>query len=480
MASVSIISGGSVRIFFYDRSKRRKAIHLGRVSTTDAEAICRRVERFLNSQMLGQEPSRNDSEWLARSGLANKFVTAGLVEGCEAIQAVERCTLESFLRDYQDRRGPNVKPATRLVWAQVAGNLLEIMPKGIHLDEITQGHAKDFHSQLRAKGMKATTISKRISFCRQFFNDAIDWKKIETNPFLAVKAPRPKGKVNAFVERSVIDRILAIANLRWRVIIALSRFGGLRTPSETLSLKWSHIDWEHGRMYIPEPKVEHHEGRGLRECPLFPELRKQLDEAWEVYGETSEYVVDASSYRAAAMKPTGWQNANLRTQFLKLIEKAGVAPWPRLFHSMRASRQTELERDFPTYVVCSWLGNSEKIAKESYLLVTDDHFAKAMIKPERVINPTQSVAERVINPTPQGARKEHAKEGLPRENIGGNTGFPRLVLCLQMENRGLEENENSPANTEVLKRLVINPTQDALSQIETLFEALTNDHVDSM
>jgi hypothetical protein len=49
-----------------------------------------------------------------------------------------------------------------------------------------------------------------------------------------------------------------------------------------------------------------------------------------------------------------------------------------------------------------------------------------------------------------------------------------------MENRGLEENENSPANTEVLKKLVINPTQDALSQIETLFEALTNDHVDSM
>jgi hypothetical protein len=262
------------------------------------------------------------------------------------------------------------------------------------------------------------------------------------------------------------------------VIIALARYGGLRTPSETLSLKWSHVDWENNRMHIPEPKVEHHDGRGVRQCPLFPELRSILEEAWDLYGDSSEYVVDAAAYRAAAMKESGWQNANLRTQLLKLLEKAGVDPWPRLFHSMRASRQTELEREFPTYVVCAWLGNSEKIAKESYLLVTEDHFATATAK--RVINPTQFVAERVINPTPQGPRIEHANQHFAEGNIDETVGFPRLIITVEMENRGLEENENSPGNTEVLKKLVINPTQDALSQIEALFEALTNDHVDSM
>ena len=35
-------------------------------------------------------------------------------------------------------------------------------------------------------------------------------------------------------------------------------------------------------MSIPEPKVEHHEGRGIRSCPIFPELRPILDEAFEV------------------------------------------------------------------------------------------------------------------------------------------------------------------------------------------------------
>jgi hypothetical protein len=44
---------------------------------------------------------------------------------------------------------------------------------------------------------------------------------------------------------------------------------------------------------------------------------------------------------------------------------------------MRASRQTELQREFPLHVVCSWLGNSPRIAQQSYLLVTDDDFERA-------------------------------------------------------------------------------------------------------
>jgi hypothetical protein len=44
---------------------------------------------------------------------------------------------------------------------------------------------------------------------------------------------------------------------------------------------------------------------------------------------------------------------------------------------MRASQQTELQREFPLHVVCFWLGNSPRIAQQSYLLVTEDDFAKA-------------------------------------------------------------------------------------------------------
>ena len=50
-------------------------------------------------------------------------------------------------------------------------------------------------------------------------------------------------------------------------------------------------------MSIPEPKVEHHEGRGIRSCPIFPELRTILDEAFEIFGDESEYVVATRQHR---------------------------------------------------------------------------------------------------------------------------------------------------------------------------------------
>ena len=85
----------------------------------------------------------------------------------------------------------------------------------------------------------------------------------------------------------------------------------------------------------------------------------------------------------------GWKNANLHIELTRLLHRAGVSPWPRLFHSVklqegRARRQTELQREFPIHVVCSWLRNSPRIAQQSYLLVTEDDFARAA-GPKRVM-----------------------------------------------------------------------------------------------
>jgi hypothetical protein len=215
----------------------------------------------------------------------------------------------------------------------------------------------------------------------------VDWEHIPKNPFAsrAIKTSVPSTKSNVEVPRETIEAILEHCDPTWAAIVGLSRYGGLRTPSETLSLKWGDIDFENRRMSIPEPKVERHEGRGVRSCSMFPELAPLLEklfaEATQTLGHhpsREDYVIGKDAYRKAAMRTGGWANSNLRTQFLKLLRRAGVAPWPRLFHSMRATRQTELERSFPLHVVCSWLGNPESIARKSYLLLTESDFEKAI------------------------------------------------------------------------------------------------------
>ncbi len=128
---------------------------------------------------------------------------------------------------------------------------------------------------------------------------------------------------------------------------------------------------------MTSPKTEHHAGKATRTIPLFPELREILAEARELAPDGAEFVVD-EKYRKAAQGPAGWLNANLRTTFSKIVRRAGLDPWPRLFHNLRASRETELVERFPIQVVTAWLGNTPSVAMRHYLMTTDEHFAAAV------------------------------------------------------------------------------------------------------
>ena len=70
-------------------------------------------------------------------------------------------------------------------------------------------------------------------------------------------------------------------------------------------------------MSIPEPKVEHHARCGIRSCRIVSELLPIFDEAFEIFGEKSEYVVAAPHNRAVANTAMGWKNSNLRTEIRK-------------------------------------------------------------------------------------------------------------------------------------------------------------------
>ena len=68
---------------------------------------------------------------------------------------------------------------------------------------------------------------------------------------------------------------------------------------------------------------------------------------------------------------------NMREAVLKAIYKLGLTPWPRLYHSLRASCETDLMRHFPPHVVCSWIGNSIQVAHNHYLLMQMEDLQKA-------------------------------------------------------------------------------------------------------
>jgi integrase len=162
----------------------------------------------------------------------------------------------------------------------------------------------------------------------------------------------------------------ACPNAQWRLLFALSRYGGLRCPSEHLALTWADIDWERNRMTVRSPKKEHHEGKESRVVPIFPELLPHLEAAYDEAEEGVTHVITIGNIRRD-------RYANPRSTMQKIVKRAGLKVWPKLFHNLRASRETELAAEFPMHVVCEWIGNSPKVAHEHYLRVTDADYEKA-------------------------------------------------------------------------------------------------------
>ena len=120
---------------------------------------------------------------------------------------------------------------------------------------------------------------------------------------------------------------------------------------------------------------------------MFPELRKPLVDVYGEAVEGSEYVI--AKYRTA--------NCNLRTQFKRILLRAGIKPWPRPFQNLRASRASELAEEYPSHVAAEWLGHSEEIADAQYRDTLDIHVARA------IAGSPDCAAQNCTQPTPDNA-----------------------------------------------------------------------------
>lgn len=394
MASVVNDPDGRKRVLFVDPDGVRKAIRLGKTSKRVAESLKFRIEQLLAAKLTGYPLDSDTASWVAglSSSMADKLCQVGLIPKRKAEAST---ALGPFMTAHIEGRA-DLKRSTKVVRGQVIRDLTDFFGENCDVRSIDPGQADDFKQQLIKRGLASTTIHKRLQVARSFFHAMRRRKLIDENPFEGVQSAASGIKDRQrFVTRQEILQVLdACPDHHWRTIVSLSRFGGLRCPSEVLSLRWQDINWEKNRIVVQSPKTEHHADKASRTIPLFSELLPYLVEAFELASDGAEFVVD-EKFRKSAMGPNGWLNANLRTTFGKIIRRAGLETWPRLFHNLRASRETELVEKYPIQVVTGWLGNSPTVAMRHYLMTTEEHF-EAAIRPsdEEAQNPAQQVLER--------------------------------------------------------------------------------------
>jgi integrase len=392
MASVVNDPGGRRRILFVAPDGARKTVRLGKIDRRSAETVRRHIEALLAAQIAGLPCPRDTAVWLTSLGepLRDRLARAGLIPRRDE---ASRARLGAFCGAYLGRR-TDIKPASLLALQQAARNLCEFFGENRLVDTITAGDAADFHRWLatagradqqsrrrkRSPGLAPATIGKRLSRAREIFTDALKRQLIRENPFDGIKSPRATNPARqVYVPASVVERLIETTpDHEWKLLLAMARYLGVRVPSEPFSLTWADVDWERGRIRLPSPKTAVH-GKEYRVVPLVPEVRQHLEAVWDAAPEGATYVFSRLRERASTRQAEKgfWQQVNLRQYLLRLIKRAGLTPWPKLFANLRASAQTDLADRFPAHVVCSWLGNSGIVAARHYLQVTDAHFEAA-------------------------------------------------------------------------------------------------------
>ena len=408
MASIADDPGGRRRILFLDKNHDRKTIWLRKVSKRLAEEIKTRVESINSAAIAGVSLDGETAEWLGKIGnpLHAKLAAAGLVMP----RKEQRLKLVDFVENYLVSR-PDLKGNTVRNMRVEMARLLDYFGEERDASTITITEAEEFAAQIKQDYAPATA-GRLIKRCKQFFRAAVRRKTLANNPFQEIQGSNPCNEARKFFVTlanayKVID---ACPNAEWRLIFALSRFGGLRCPSEHLALTWPDVDWERHRFRVTSSKSEHHAEKGTRWVPIFPELRPYLEEVFDQAAEGTVYVINR--YRGVEQ--------NLRTQLKRIIRRAGLEPWPKPFYNLRASRETELAQTYPLHVVCTWIGNTERIAAKHYLQVTEDYFALAA--KTHSAKYSAHFPKTAQNTAQHGARTEHA----PNEKIPELSGFSAI------------------------------------------------------
>ena len=366
------------RILFRNAKGQQQTLRLGECSERVAESARVAVAHLVIAKRHGSVPHPDATRWLA--GVDDVvYARVAALELCQPRAGAVSVTLANLLDRFD--AAASVKPTTQYKYRQVADSLRAFLGAETPLVSITTAHADNWRKSIAepkanpddktepAKTLARATVAKRVVIAKGVFRKAVRWGLIASNPFADLRAGSQSNPDRAFyVTVESIRAILeACPDDQWRTIVALSRFAGLRCPSEIVALRWGDVNWERGRLMVRSPKTAGHEGHAVRVVPIAQELRPILQDLFD----HAEVGVEAVVPRLRDPK------MNLRTQFERIIAKAGVKPWPRLFHNLRASCATDWIAEYPVSDVSNWLGDSAAIGAAHYWQPRDANMDRA-------------------------------------------------------------------------------------------------------
>lgn len=256
MASLSTNKSNGRRKIQFTLNGKRRTITLGKVPKRQAESVKLHIENLVAARITGHAVADQTSTWVSQidahgDKLAADLAKHGLIERTISRQPDR---LEPFIDSYVESR-TDVKPATKEVWRQGKLGLTNQFGPNRPLSDISPGEADAYRLHMLGDGLAPYTVRKRLQFAKTVFRAAVRHRIIKESPFDEVTVKVSMKDRMYFVTRNETAKILnKCPSTDWKLIVVLSRYGGMRCPSEVLSLRWCDILWPDGKVIVNSPK----------------------------------------------------------------------------------------------------------------------------------------------------------------------------------------------------------------------------------
>ena len=379
MASVSKDAKG-YKLNFNHGGKRRVLRCRAVTTRKQWDHIASNVQSLLASHASGSPIEQQAAKWLR--SLPDGGIYAYL---CGLGLAPERARDRPFVewvKSYYEQQAErvNASEGTKKVWGRALTHALRFFGKRL-LSSITDADAQAFRVYLLScagrrdkQKLAEATVRKMCSVLSQACGEAIYAGVLGTNPFHRVpKAVGANPNDNEYIDMATVRRVMeATPSEEMRLLVGLSRWAGLRVPSETRGLRWDDVIWSERVLHVKSPKTAK-QGKPTRRVSICADLFEMLTRAF----------ADAPDH-AVFLLPTMRLHSNPCTPLSRAIRAAGLTPWMNPFHNLRKACVTDAHRARMTLPdAAEMFGHTVSVMLKHYVRASrEGHYIVTGMKPE--------------------------------------------------------------------------------------------------
>ncbi len=308
--------------------------------------------------------------------------------------------LGTYLNEWLETSKVSLRPNTVYQYGLTIKNHIIPYIGNIQLMDLRLDRIEQLYAELIADGIGTRTVRLTHSVLHRALEKAVKYGLIVRNPSQGAALPRKQQPEMQVLDTSQATQlIIAASGSHYEALYHLAIKTGMR-QGELFGLKWSDLKWNSGTLYV-QRQVQRVKGQGWG----FTEPKTKAGRRPIELGEGTLQVLRLHKKRQELQKAVigdRWQEhdliftssvgtpcdaSNLRVDFLKLLEKAGLQNIR--FHDLRhTAASIMLNNGIPLIVVSKILGHSRpSITLDVYGHLYHEMQTEAAKKMDEIITP---------------------------------------------------------------------------------------------